>query len=90
MSNSVLHSSSSGYCTVHPIVDATPYSRKFVWVQIFVNLPKICSTKVFTIFNFATRVTTYDHTPILHCKCMTTTGELSMHFSVEAMVCALQ
>jgi len=40
MSNSVLHSSSSGNCTVHPIVDDTPYSRKFVWVQIFMNLSK--------------------------------------------------
>jgi len=47
---------------------------------------KICSTKIFTILNFATRVTTYDHTPIVHCKCMATTGELSMHFSVEVMV----
>jgi len=33
MSNSVLHSSSSGNCTVHPIVDDTPYSRKFVGIN---------------------------------------------------------
>ena len=39
-------------CTIHKQI---PYSGKFSWVQIFANLPKIRSYKVFAIFNFATK-----------------------------------